>query len=54
MTGIVGLIASVLTLWQRRAAERRLLGQMEPWQLDDLGLTRRDVVRETEKRPWQA
>lgn len=40
--------------WQVRARERTMLAQIDEHGLNDLGLTRADVLRETSKRFWQA
>ena len=53
---IEGFAASVnqgLKLWVRRANERRLLSQMSPRMLDDIGLTPADVEKEAAKFFWQ-
>lgn len=42
-----------LSLWWRRARERRELLQMSEHDLRDIGLTRVDVIREAEKPFWR-
>lgn len=46
------LIDTLLT-WQARARERQHLRMMDGHQLRDLGLTRVDVVSETDKPFWR-
>ena len=36
----------------RRARQRRALAELEDWQLDDLGLTRRAAQAEADKPYW--
>lgn len=50
--GIAGAVA-LLLLWQRRADERLWLGQMDDHMLKDIGLSRADVSRETDKPFWK-
>lgn len=42
-----------LRLAFRRYAQRRALAAMEPWQLDDLGLTRAEADAEACRPPWE-
>ncbi len=55
--GILGVSATrlvdLLLTWQARARERQHLRTMDARQLRDLGLTRTDVVVETDKPFWQ-
>lgn len=51
---IAGKATYVVRLWSRRSGERRLLAQMNDHLLDDIGLTRHDVVRESAKYFWQS
>ena len=46
-------VGLVLT-WQQRARERRQLASMDEFGLKDIGLTRVDVQRESDKPFWQA
>lgn len=50
VTGIVAL----LLLWQRRADERLWLAQMDDHMLKDIGLSRADIIHETDKPFWKA
>jgi uncharacterized protein YjiS (DUF1127 family) len=45
-------IGLVLT-WQQRARERHQLASMDEFGLKDIGLTRVDVLRESDKPFWQ-
>ncbi|MEH3148489.1 MAG: DUF1127 domain-containing protein [Methylobacterium frigidaeris] len=42
-----------LELWAERARERRLLAHAPDAMLRDIGLSRADAARESEKRFWQ-
>jgi uncharacterized protein YjiS (DUF1127 family) len=42
-----------LVEWERRARERKSLGEMPDHMLKDLGITRNDAVREAEKPFWR-
>lgn len=50
--GLVAIVDCLLT-WQRRADERLWLGQMDDHMLKDIGLSKADVSRETEKPFWK-
>ena len=39
--------------WERRARERKTLAEMTDHMLKDLGITRSDAVRESEKPFWR-
>jgi uncharacterized protein YjiS (DUF1127 family) len=41
-------------MWQARASERYKLADLEPHQLEDMGLTRADVIGECSKPFWRA
>jgi uncharacterized protein YjiS (DUF1127 family) len=49
MAGLLGRISRAF----ERARQRRALSQLSDAMLRDLGLTRADVVRETEKPFWR-
>ena len=55
--GAVGLaitrLVDLLLAWQARAREREHLRMMDGRQLRDLGLTRADIVSETDKPFWR-
>jgi uncharacterized protein YjiS (DUF1127 family) len=42
----------MLTTWLQRARQRRQLGQLEDWQLRDIGITREAVANEARKPFW--
>jgi len=46
-------VIDCLLLWQERASQRYRLAEMSDHQLRDLGLTRCEVERESEKPFWQ-
>lgn len=50
VTRTIGLVLT----WQQRARERRQLASMDEFGLKDIGLTRVDVQRESDKPFWQA
>jgi uncharacterized protein YjiS (DUF1127 family) len=45
--------ADLLLTWLQRSRERRLLGTLSDHMLEDMGLSRADVDRETSRRFWQ-
>lgn len=47
-------VANVLAVWENRARERKALAEMPPNLLKDIGITRIDAQRETEKPFWRA
>ena len=49
VTRAIGLVLT----WQQRARERRQLASMDEFGLKDIGLTRVDVQRESDKPFWQ-
>ncbi len=49
----LGGICSVIGLWLARSQQRRHLAQLDDTALQDIGLTRQDVQRETAKPFWQ-
>jgi len=51
--GFAATVHGGIKLWVRRSNERRLLGQMSHYMLDDIGLTTADVDNETGKYFWQ-
>jgi uncharacterized protein YjiS (DUF1127 family) len=51
--GSAATVTGVIKLWVRRSAERRLLGQMSHYMLDDIGLTVAEVDKEASKFFWQ-
>lgn len=42
-----------LRLWSGRAAQREALAELDDRLLRDIGLTRREVLRESGKPPWR-
>ena len=46
-------IFSLLLAWQERAAQRRMLQQLDDYMLRDMGLSRADVAREADKPVWR-
>ena len=42
-----------LLVWQERARERAVLGEMDDRMLKDIGLSRADIVREASKPIWR-
>ena len=51
--GFAATVTGVIKLWVRRSSERRLLGQMSHYMLDDIGLSVADVDKEASKFFWQ-
>ncbi|MDC1287735.1 DUF1127 domain-containing protein [Gammaproteobacteria bacterium] len=51
--GFAATVSGVIKLWVRRSSERRLLGQMSLYMLDDIGLSVADVDKEASKFFWQ-
>ena len=50
---IAAKVTGTVQLWVRRSNDRRLLAMMNDHLLNDIGLTRADVVRESGKFFWQ-
>lgn len=46
-------VARLLAVWQKRSEQRYTLRMMDDHRLNDMGLTRADVRRETDKGFWQ-
>ena len=46
-------VSSLVRLWSRRSHDRRALAQMNEHMLNDIGLCRADIDRETSKFFWQ-
>lgn len=46
-------IPGIIRFWMARSAQRHALSQLEPHQLQDIGLTKEDVDRECSKAFWQ-
>lgn len=44
----------IVRIWADRAKKRRQLAQMSPREIKDIGAARSDVVREINKRFWEA
>jgi uncharacterized protein YjiS (DUF1127 family) len=47
-------VAHVLAVWENRARERKALAEMPPNMLKDIGISRIDAHRETDKPFWRA
>lgn len=50
---VVFYVARLVAIWERRARERRALGEMSEHMLKDLGISRVDAKRESEKAFWR-
>lgn len=50
--GLLRRVLERLMLWQSRAAERTALAELDERLLRDMGLSRRDVERESRKPFW--
>ncbi len=50
---VVVRLAGLVAIWERRARERRALGEMSEHMLKDLGISRVDARREAEKAFWR-
>ena len=46
-------IGNMIRTWARRSNDRRILAQMNDHLLDDIGLSRGEVARESAKYFWQ-
>ncbi len=53
-TGWLVNALGILLVWQERASERYRLANLEAHQLEDMGLTRADVIAECSKPFWRA
>ena len=51
--GIAAQMTNVVRTWARRSNDRRQLALMNEHMLNDIGLTRIDLVREVDKYFWQ-
>jgi uncharacterized protein YjiS (DUF1127 family) len=51
--GWIQRLADRLLIWLQRARQRRQLGALNDSMLQDIGLSRADVERETNRRFWQ-
>lgn len=51
---ILTQLGDTLHLWRERQRQRRELSRWTERDLHDVGLTRSDIVRETEKPFWRA
>jgi len=47
-------VANLLAVWETRARERKALAEMPPNLLKDIGISRIDAHRETDKPFWRA
>jgi len=47
-------ISDILIIWQRRLIMRNALTRMEPYLLDDMGISPEDATREAAKPFWRA
>ena len=45
--------AALIATWQSRATQRRALLELEPWALQDLGLSKTEVASEAAKPFWR-
>ncbi len=50
---VVVRVAGLVAIWERRARERRALGEMSEHMLKDLGISRVDARRESDKPFWR-
>ena len=53
LTGIAR-VATVLGHWHERAAQRRQLSGLTPWELDDVGISADAAAAEAAKPFWRA
>ena len=47
-------LTALAILWLSRWRQRRRLAEMEPWQLNDIGVDRKAARREARKPCWRA
>jgi uncharacterized protein YjiS (DUF1127 family) len=52
--GGLGRVLDTLSLWQRRARQRRELAQLDDHMLRDIGITRADALAEAGKVFWRS
>jgi uncharacterized protein YjiS (DUF1127 family) len=52
--GFLSEISETLHVWRERGRQRRELAKWTERDLHDVGLSRSDVIRETEKPFWRA
>jgi uncharacterized protein YjiS (DUF1127 family) len=50
----IAAVATIVTRWSERAAQRRLLATLDDRLLDDIGVSRVEAAREANKPFWQA
>jgi len=50
---VLAHLAELLVTWERRARERRMLAEMSPHLLKDLGITRGEASAESQKPFWR-
>jgi uncharacterized protein YjiS (DUF1127 family) len=53
-SGLLGQIGETFHIWRERQRQRRELAQWTDRDLHDVGLSRSDIVHETEKPFWRA
>ena len=46
-------VFDLLKLWNRRFTERQAMKALEPHQLEDIGVTREQMLREANKPVWR-
>ena len=46
-------LSDLIGAWERRARERRMMAEMSDHMLKDLGISRGDAVRESQKPFWR-
>ena len=51
---VFGWLLETLLIWQERAAQRRVLQQLDDHMLKDIGLSRADASHEADKPFWFA
>ena len=53
-SGLFARIGETLRIWNKRRRDRRLLAELTPRDLHDVGLSWSDIVYEAEKPFWRA
>jgi uncharacterized protein YjiS (DUF1127 family) len=53
-SGLFGQVSETFHTWRERLRQRRELAQWTDRDLHDVGLSRSDIIRETEKPFWRA